>query len=312
MKLEFGFVSICLSEKECSPAGNVTVKQVQGLDPEGRRGRILQVAKRNLENTLRIMWFLHAHGFRLYRISANLIPLATHEITDGWAWWEEAELRQLGAKIGEAAARFGYRLSSHLPELCGLGGDAPFFWAKRYLDYHRRLFELLALDETAKIVMHLGGKAGERPEALKAARRRIEELSPWARRRIVLENDDRLFTAADVVQLAEETGVPVAFDWHHHWVNGDGEARGPRIEELMARAFALWRDRPPKVHVSSPRSSQSPRAHADYIDIEFVRPFFELAAQTGVPSLDVMVEAKMKDLAALRLREELAGAGVPR
>ena len=68
--------------------GNVTVKQVKKLEPEQRRARILRVAKRNLENTLRIMWFLDAHGFKVYRLSANLVPLATHEITGGWAWWK--------------------------------------------------------------------------------------------------------------------------------------------------------------------------------------------------------------------------------
>ena len=110
MQLDFGFVSICLSEKDCSPAGNVTVKQVKTLEPEQRRARILRVAKRNLENTLRIMWFLDAHGFKVYRLSANLVPLATHEITRGWAWWEEEELLATGARIGQVAREKGYRL----------------------------------------------------------------------------------------------------------------------------------------------------------------------------------------------------------
>ena len=77
VKLDFGFVSICLSERECSPAGNVTVKQVQGSIPRRASTGSCAVAKRNLENTLRIMWFLRAHDLGLYRISANLIPLAT-------------------------------------------------------------------------------------------------------------------------------------------------------------------------------------------------------------------------------------------
>ncbi|MBO2521090.1 MAG: UV DNA damage repair endonuclease UvsE [Firmicutes bacterium] len=304
--LQYGFVSICLSEQACSPAGNVTVKQAEALDPPARRSRILRTARRNLENTLRIMWFLRAHGLELYRISANLIPLATHPVTAGWAWWEEEDLRQLGAKIGEAAARQGYRLSSHLPELCGFTTEAGFHWTQRYLEYHRRLFELLNFGPSAKIVMHVGGAGGGKAQALKTAKERIVSLSPWARERLVLENDDRVFTAADVVQLAEETGVPVAFDWHHHWVNRDGEAEGPAVRRLLARGFALWRDRPPKVHVSSPREGRNPRAHADYVDPRFVLPFLEMAREAGARQLDVMVEAKMKDLAALRLRDQVA------
>lgn len=305
MQLDFGFVSICLSEKDCSPAGNVTVKQVKTLEPEQRRARILRVAKRNLENTLRIMWFLDAHGFKVYRLSANLVPLATHEITRGWAWWEEEELLATGSRIGQVAREKGYRLSSHLPELCGLTGERTFYWAEQYLEYHRRLFELLGLDRNAKIILHLGGAGKEKREALQRARRHIEELSSWARERIVLENDDRVFTAKDVVQLAEETGVPVVFDWHHHWVNHDGDRTGPLASELIARAAATWQDRPAKVHLSSPKSAKQQRAHADFVDVEFVVPFFQLVRSLGLDHLDIMVEAKMKDLAALKLRDDL-------
>lgn len=310
MQLELGFVSICLSEKDCSPAGNVTVKQVKELDSQARKGRILRVAKRNLENTLRIMWFLDAHDLKLYRISANLIPLATHEITEGWAWWEDEELLAIGARIGDVASQRGYRLSSHLPELCGLTGEATLYWARKYLEYHRRLFDLLGLDQSTKIILHLGGAGSDKAQALKDARRHVEALSPWARERIVIENDDRVFTAKDVVQLAEETGVPVAFDWHHHWINHEGDAGGPAASELIARALATWRDRPPKVHLSSPKSQKQRRAHADYVDVDFVAPFFEFVRSSGTSCVDAMVEAKMKDLAALRLRDDLRSLGI--
>ena len=87
--IAFGFVAICLSEKNCSPAGNVTVKSVQGLSTEAARRRIVSTAARNIENTIRIMHFLRGHNLSLYRMSANLIPLATHPITDGFRWWED-------------------------------------------------------------------------------------------------------------------------------------------------------------------------------------------------------------------------------
>ncbi|HEY8425759.1 MAG TPA: hypothetical protein VIK73_07080, partial [Limnochordales bacterium] len=57
-----------------------------------------------------------------------------------------------------------------------------------------------------------------------------------------------------------------------------------------------------KVHVSSPRGERERRAHADYVDPAFVEDFLRHAASLG--DLDVMVEAKAKDLAALRLRAD--------
>ena len=314
--VHLGFVAICLSEERCSPAGTVTVKLASRLDPEARRYRLLQVARRNLENTLRILFFMKAHGIRLYRISANLIPLATHAITAGWAWWEEPDLRQAGAKIGRTARQLGFRLSSHLPEVCGLSSGSQFRWLRAYLAYHRRLFELLDLDERAKIVIHVGGHRGRVEEAREAARRHLEQLDDWARARLVLENDDRSVDLVGALDLAEEFGLPVAFDWHHHVCRPPAGVTRPAdpgaldaLAPLLARAFRLWRDRPPKVHLSSPRDARNPRAHADYVDLPFIAPLLELLTRLGVAEVDAMVEAKQKDLALFRLRDQLRGLG---
>lgn len=303
MELSLGFVAICLSEHDCSPAKTVTAKQVESLSESGRRFRILEAARKNLTNTLRIMWFLKAHHIAVYRISANMVPLATHDVTRDWAWWEEPELREVGEKIGRVARQSGYRLSSHLPEVCGFSSRASYRWTDAYLTYHRKLFELMGLDETCKIVIHAGGGGGHKEKALATAREHLDALDDWSKERVILENGDRGFTFEDVVRLGEETGLPPVFDWHHHVVHpGDGAAH---TRELLKRAFALWRDRPPKVHLSSPRSERNPRAHADYVDPEFVRPFWQLVEEVAPSALDVMVEAKMKDLAMFRLREEL-------
>ncbi len=306
--INFGFVSICLSEKDCSPAGSVTVKQVENLDREATIYRVLRVARTNLQNTLRIMWFMRAHDIALYRISAMLIPLATHEKTDGWAWWEEESLLEVGEKIGSAVQEHGFRLSSHLPELCGLSSDALFHWTQSYAAYHRRLYDLLRLDESAIIIIHVGGAHGNKERALETARRNLERLDPWMRARLALENDDKVFDIEDVVSLASASGVRAVFDWHHHVVNppnGEQTPDGAKTVDLVARAADAWKDRPFKVHVSSPKSDKQIRAHADYVDPKFARPLFDVLRAAGVQTCDVMVEAKKKDLALLELRKAL-------
>ncbi|WP_324670347.1 hypothetical protein [Geochorda subterranea] len=120
-------------------------------------------------------------------------------------------------------------------------------------------------------------------------------------------------TARQTLRICQVVGVPMVFDWHHHVCRNDGED----FQELLPSVFATWRDRPPKVHVSSPRDQRERRAHADYVDTGFVEEFLRYAASLG--DVDVMVEAKAKDLAALRLRADLpdlfgsrAGVGSPR
>lgn len=310
MTVGLGFVSICLSEKDCSPAGDVTVRIVENLpDAESRIGRIRRTAKKNLTNTLRILSFMKANQLSVYRFATHLIPLATHEVTDDWAWWEDAELQPLLQRIGERVRDGNFRVSTHPPQLCVLNTADPsvFQWVEKYTAYHVRLFEAMGLDESTKIVLHVGKRfTGGVDAGLQQAEENVNSLPAAARARLVIENDDRTYSAKDTLKLCQSVGVPMVFDLHHHICRNDGED----FRELLPDIFATWRDRPPKVHLSSPRDEKNIRAHADYVDPEMLGPFLEEAA--GIGDFDIMVEAKQKDLAALQLRRdfpEVFGSG---
>src|SRR5690606_26566902 len=115
--------------------------------------------------------------------------------------------------------------------------------------------------------------------------------------RICLENDDRVFSAAEVLEVCQATGVPMVFDYHHHVCRNDDED----FRDLLPAIFATWKDRPPKIHASSPRDEGDRRAHGDYVDPDFIRPVLDAARALG--DFDVMVEAKRKDLALFKLRD---------
>ena len=299
MAVGLGFVSICLSERDCSPAGNVSVARASRVaDPDARVDLIRRTARRNLENTLRILWFLHGQRLQLYRFATHLIPLATHPLTDGWAWWEDGELRPLLQRIGEVVRQLSLRVSTHPPQLCVLNSKAGWRWALAYGQYHCRLLEAMGLDSSAKIVLHPGRALSDARTSVASVARAVERLPESLRARLALENDDGVFSAAMTLAVCRTAGLPMVFDWHHHVVRNDGEDWRP----LLSDAFATWKDRPPKVHVSSPRDDHRRAAHADYVDPGFVGGFLRHAASLG--DVDVMVEAKAKDLAALRLRAD--------
>lgn len=297
----FGFVAICLSEHQCSPAGNVTVKSVAGLDASAVQNRIRRTATRNLENTVRIMHFLRGHDLHLYRLSANLVPLATHEIIGDWAWWDDSTLHPLFVKLGQLIHKNEVRISSHLPQVCVLSTpDASVLkWLHLYIEYHQRMFEAMGLDERAKLILHVGGAYNDPKQALVQAEENFSRLVPWAQQRLVLENDDKSFSAEQVLTLTERIGIPMVFDYHHHVIRNDEEV----LDELLSRAFATWQDRPPKVHLSSPKSDAQRRAHADNVEWTFVEPFFEAVSRIAPKHVDIMVEAKRKDLALFALQE---------
>jgi UV DNA damage endonuclease len=140
----------------------------------------------------------------------------------------------------------------------------------------------------------------------------------------VIENDDRAFALRDVLPLARRIGRPVVWDILHHHCH-DPERIPDR--EALELAMATWpAGVRPKIHFSSPKTAVEERkrkvgrrverslvlpqlrAHADLVDpIAFEAFVTETAAGLDV---DVMLEAKAKDLALLRLRSQLAARGV--
>jgi UV DNA damage endonuclease len=154
--------------------------------------------------------------------------------------------------------------------------------------------------------------------------RGFEMLSDAARARLVVENDDRSFGVREVVGLAGRIGRPVVWDILHHHCH-DPDRIGDR--EALELALGTWPEGVvAKIHYSSPRTAVEERkvrdgrrverrvvlpplrAHADLIDPIGFEHFVTRTA-AGL-DFDVMLEAKAKDLAALRLRQQLAARGV--
>ena len=121
----------------------------------------------------------------------------------------------------------------------------------------------------------------------------LERLPETVRSRLVLENDDRIYTPADLLPLCARTGLPFVYDVHHHRCHPDGQS----IEAVTEQALATWL-REPLFHLSSPRDGwqgANPRPHHDYIDPG------DLPACWVGRQLTVEVEAKAKELALQRL-----------
>ena len=126
-------------------------------------------------------------------------------------------------------------------------------------------------------------------------------MSPRARERIALENDDRVDTGLDLLPLCREEGIPLVYDVHHHRCHPDVLC----VEEATAAAAETWGRREPRAHLSTPRDGwrgDDPRRHAD-----FIRPRDVPACWIG-ERMTVDVEAKAKELAVLRLAKWLETA----
>ena len=153
-----------------------------------------------------------------------------------------------------------------------------------------------------KMVLHVGGATGGKKEGIKRFINNFHEYPEEITSRLIIENDDKTYTAKEVLNLCENLNIPMVLDVHHHNCNNNGE----EVEEFIERIFNTWNkeNNPPKIHFSSPREFQNDRKHADYIDgYDFVA--FVEKVKTLDRDFDVMLECKMKDDALYKLSQDI-------
>jgi len=302
MRVRLGYVAMSLKLSDCSPSKTITVANLQKLEgEENRLNRLRRITGENLQNTMRLLYYNAAHRISVFRFTSKLVPLATHPLTQGWDYC--TEFAGDFAKIGDIVRGHNMRVSSHPDHFTVINTpkEEVFQASLKDLVYHDDVFAAMRLPE-AKMVTHVGGMYGSKPQSLQRFKENFRILPEAVRRRLLLENDDKSFGVADVLEVCQELQIPMVVDVHHHnCVN-----RGEEIGEYLDRIFDTWQGSLPKVHFSSPKSVKKCRAHADDIDVGEFYKFLLTARELG-RDFDVMIEAKNKDLAVFNLIRELKG-----
>ncbi|KMT20818.1 UV DNA damage repair endonuclease UvsE [Clostridium cylindrosporum] len=303
MKVNLGYVAISLKLKDSSPNRTTTFKNLSKLDPSIWKKKLSDLAIMNIENTERIIRYNNAYGIKLYRMTSKIIPLATHDALKGWEW--EDELKGSFELLGTTIKKLGIRVSAHPDHFVLLNSPREDVLASsiKDLEYHVKMFKLMGLSNESKLVMHIGGVYGNKKEAIERFYKGFDSLNEDIKERIILENDDKIYTAEDVLSISSNISVPMVLDVHHDRCN-KGENN---LEDILSSIYDTWkgRDYPPKIHFSSPKSESDFRAHSEYIDKDSFIDFIELSKRVDGRDLDVMIEAKKKDLSLFKLIDDI-------
>jgi UV DNA damage endonuclease len=279
----------------------------------------------SLKYLLDILSYLDGNDIRMYRMATALPPYASHPDMPQF----RNQVDECGdelARIGATARELDVRLSTHPGQYTVLNSEDERVvkMAVAELDVQAEMLDAMGLGPESVVVLHVGGGAGDKEAATERFVRGFDRLSHAAQSRLAIENDDRTFSLLDVLSLAERIGRPVVWDILHHHCH---DPKGLPDREALEMALSTWHEAVrPKIHFSSPKLDVSEkkakrgrrvdrtvvlpqmRAHADLID-----PLsFELFLRHTATSLDfdVMLEAKAKDLALIRLRDQLRARGI--
>lgn len=265
--------------------------------------------------------YLHRHDIRMYRMSSDLAPYATHpdlpQFHNQLSEFKK-ELRQLGEK----ARTLDLRLSLHPSQFIVLNSPDEAIRKKSIWDLRiqAQLLDQMELGPEAVMVIHAGGAYGDIASGIDRWCRTWDSLPECIRTRLVLENDDVRYSAADILRIQERTGVRLIFDVQHFWcLNPEQLPLRPTLEKFLA----TWPGgQQPKIHFSSPRTEMREVARKDrktgkkkivlqppiwtgHADFNHPFEFIAFCRHMADLDFDVMLEAKAKDLALLRLRQDL-------
>lgn len=302
MKIRFGYVSHALALWDCSPSKTMTFTRWKALEKQERKEKLYKITKQNLLHTLRILHYNIAHEIPLYRLSSSIVPLATHPEVD----FDYLNLfKETWKEIGQLIKKHQLRISFHPNQFTLFTSDKPHITnnAVHDMTYHYNVLHAMGLANSSYINIHVGGAYGNKEKALLRFHENIKKLPSHIKKQMTLENDDKTYTTSETLSVCQKEQIPFVFDYHHHVANLCEES----LELLLPSIFDTWdhTNALPKVHISSPRSPKEFRAHSDYIDLSFIRPFLSTAKELG-RDFDVMIESKKKDLALFQLVEEIS------
>ncbi|MDP4144774.1 MAG: UV DNA damage repair endonuclease UvsE [Bacillota bacterium] len=301
MQIRFGYVAIALNLPKVTSSSTVTYTTYQKLgNYEKKLEKLKKVTLTNLDDLYKILNYNVDNNIHFYRITSQLVPLATHPEVN----WNYRPIFKIDFKrIGDFVKNNNMRVDTHPDEFNVLNSirEEVVESTKRNLWAHVHLFEDIDYPN-GKMVLHVGSSQGGKE---KAAERFIENFNSFPSEitsRLMLENDDKTFTAKEVLKICKELNAPMVLDVHHHICNNDGDY----IENMLLDIFNTWKGQPlpPKIHYSSPREGEKDRKHSDYINAEEFVKFLEVCKPLNI-NFDVMLEAKMKDLSLYKLINDI-------
>lgn len=300
--------------------------------------------KTSLEYLDAILDYLVKVEIDMYRLSSDIAPYATHPDMPqfhGMVAESDAEL----AAFGKKARDLDMRLSFHPSQFVLLNSPDPELTKKSIWDLSSQaeMLDRMGMGPEAVLVTHVGGVYGDREESRARWIEGYNQCPEHVRRRLVLENDDIRFSAADVLWIHDRCGVPLVFDYQHFWcLNPEGLDLRPTLDRIVRSWPEGVR---PKIHFSSPRTEMrelkkkvtdkdreallagkelkgqllgaplKPTSRLKTVLVppiwtghaDFTNPFeFATFMRTAHDlEFDVMLESKTKDLALLKLKTDL-------
>lgn len=302
MKVRLGYVAIALNLPKVTSSSTVTYSRYSKINTEADKlNKLKEVTRSNIYDLEKILNYNIENQIHFYRITSNLISLGTHpDVTFDYRKYFKKDFEY----IGNIIRKNNLRIDSHPDQFNVINSIKENVVENtiKSLKFQSQIFEDINYKE-GKMVIHIGSSQGGKEESIERFINNLKYFPNEVVSRLILENDDKIFTAQDVLNICKETKLPMVLDIHHHICKNNGE----EIKYILKDIFNTWNNEllPPKIHFSSPREFEKDRKHADFINAKDFLNFIYLAKDEVDRDFDVMIEAKKKDLALKKLVNDI-------
>ena len=267
----------------------------EGIDCLIKCGRI------NCKHLLELIEWNEKNGIKVLRLSSELFPHYTNPKSPVKYSLElfDSELKQ----VGDLAKEYGHRLTFRPGQYNVLATPNEKFLSKTIdeLKMHAEIFDRMGVGRDSVMVIHAGGFYKDKNATKKRWAKRYLELPDNIRSRLVLENCEKAFSIEDCLEVNLLCGVPIVFDNLHFdcYVKMHPSEDFLSPEKYIPYVLKTWGSIRPKFHISEQAVGERIGKHADYINT-IPSYYLDIYEKYGV-EIDVMVEAKMKEKAIMRL-----------
>lgn len=295
MKIRLGYVSISKA-LDITASKTITYTQFQ---KDNNYDKIDKIIIENLTNLEKIIDYNIKNNIHFYRLTSNLIPLATlNEVKFDYI----SKYQHYYDKIAKKIKDNKLRMDMHPDQFCVLNSTKKEVVTNsiNILQYHYLIMEALKI-ENKILILHVGSSVLGKKNSITRFIHNFKKLPIHLQKCIAIENDDKVYTVVDCLELCKILHIPMILDYHHHICNSDNI----NISNYLQDIFSSW-EGTPKVHFSSPKNHTKKefRSHHDYIDIHDFINFLNIVKPLNI-DLDIMIEAKAKDDALFRLVRQL-------
>lgn len=257
---------------------------------------ILKIIEKNIEDFINLLKLSQDLGYKIFRLGSNFIPFASHPKFQK-SWFKEISF--LIKNYLPEIKKFEIRITMHPGQYVVLSSDNKKILERslKELEYHFWLLESMEMNEESIVVIHVGGAYGNKNDSVKRFINNINK-NKWLKKRLAVENDERIYNSYDILKLCYDLEIPFVFDYFHHKIN-----YAPiKISDILS----TWKDRIPEFHLSS--KGEKKFVHGDFILKKDFIDFLNLISQDKYNSfkkIDIILEAKKKELAVIKLLKNL-------